>query len=90
MLYDYKCRECDNIWQESHSIKVNDAVEELNLTCPSCQSKEISKYLGNYKTATIMFKGQGFSINDTALDRIGMPKAQQESAYAKRKLKDAF
>lgn len=90
MKYDYKCNECNHIWEVSHSIKVSNAVEELGLSCENCNSQDIQKYLGNYKSATIMFKGQGFVVNDTALERIGMPEAQRNSPYAKKKLKDAF
>lgn len=90
MTYEYKCNNCEHIWKVDHSIKVNNAVEELGLCCENCESSDVKKYLGNYKTATVMFKGTGFAVNDLALEKIGMPKAQRESPMAQRKLKDAF
>lgn len=83
-MYDYKCRDCENIWQENHSMKINNAVEELGLKCPECQSIEIAKYLGNYKTATVVFNGMGWAHKDLLLDKIGMPKAQQNSPEARK------
>lgn len=87
MRYEYKCEDCENIWDEYHSITVNDAVEELDLKCPECESKNIKKYLGNYGTATVVFKGTGFAINDLAMHKIGMPKPQRESLEAQKAMK---
>ena len=87
MRYEYKCDDCENIWDVHHSIKVDDAVEELGLLCSECESKNIKKYFGNYSTATVMFKGPGFAINDLAMEKIGMPKPQRESLEAKKAMK---
>lgn len=87
MRYEYKCDDCEHIWDEYHSIEINDAVEELNLSCPECSSINIKKYLGNYGTATVVFKGPGFAINDLAMEKIGMPKAQRESVEARDAMK---
>lgn len=84
MKYDYKCKDCENLWEENHSMKIDNAVEELGLSCPSCQSKNISKYLGNYTTATVVFNGMGWAHKDLLLDKIGMPKAQRESPEAQK------
>jgi predicted nucleic acid-binding Zn ribbon protein len=87
MVYDYKCRDCDNIWQENHSINIKNAVQELSLICPICNSGNIFKYIGNYGTATIVFKGTGWVHKDIMLDKIGMPKATQNSAEAREAMK---
>lgn len=79
MKYEYKCDECENIWDEYHSIKVNDAVQELGLFCPECKSNKIKKYLGNYGTATVVFKGMGWAHKDMLMDKIGMPKETQNN-----------
>lgn len=88
MKYEYKCEDCDNIWDAYHSITVDDAVEELGLNCPECESINIHKYIGNYGTATVMFKGPGFAINDLAMQKIGMPRPQRESLEAKKAMKN--
>lgn len=82
--YDYKCREDGYIWEEHHSI-YEDA-KSLGLTCPSCGSDNIFRYLGNYKTMPIKFIGPGWTINDRALDAIGMPEATRNSPEARQKL----
>jgi predicted nucleic acid-binding Zn ribbon protein len=87
MVYDYKCKSCENVWQVNHSIAVNDAVKELGLECPECSSFEVFKYLGNYGTATVVFRGTGWAHKDLMLDKIGMPKATQNSPEAQAALK---
>lgn len=87
MTYEYKCRSCSNIWSVEHSMSINDAVEELSLSCPTCSSRDIHKYLGNYGTATVVFKGTGWAAKDMMLDKIGMPKAQRESPEAQAAMK---
>lgn len=84
MKYDYKCDECNHIWTVNHSMKINSAVEELGLKCENCESVNIKKYLGNYTTATITFKGMGWAQKDLLLDKIGMPKATQDSPEARK------
>lgn len=86
MVYTYKCRKCENIFEIDHSMKVNDAVEELGAKCPKCESQEIFKYLGNMKTAHIQFKGLGFAVNDHALDKIKFPKHYRDNPEIKDKL----
>lgn len=87
MIYEYKCRKCENIWEENHSIEVDDAVEELDLSCPECGSQEIGKYLGNYSTATVIFNGTGWVHKELALDRLGMPSATRNSPEAQKAMK---
>jgi len=87
MVYDYKCKSCENIWPVNHSISVNNATEELGLKCPKCESIDVFKYLGNYGTATIVFQGMGWAHKDLMLDKIGMPKATQNSPEAQAAMK---
>jgi len=84
--YQYKCRECETIFDVVHSI--HETAEDISLTCENCGSTNIFRYLGNYDTATIVFKGMGWAGTDAALDKIGMPKATRESPEAKNKLKN--
>lgn len=88
MVYEYRCRDCLTIWETTHSIDVNDAVEELGLSCPTCHSTDIHKYLGNMKTVPIKFKGTGFASNDLALDKLGMPKNIRNNPEVKKKLSE--
>jgi predicted nucleic acid-binding Zn ribbon protein len=85
--YEYKCLDCSNIWVEVHSISVNNAVEELGIKCTNCQSININKYLGNYGTATVVFKGTGWAHKDLLLDKIGMPSATRNSPEAQAAMK---
>lgn len=85
-IYDYKCRECEEVWDTTHSFK--ETAEELGITCPSCGSSNIFRYLGRRKTIPIHFKGSGFAINDLALDRIGFPKHYKQNKEVRDKLKD--
>lgn len=87
MVYDYKCKECTNIWPVTHSMVIKNAVEELGTKCPACDSKNIFRYLGNYGTATIVFKGTGWAHKDIMLDKIGMPKTTQNSPEAQAAMK---
>jgi len=82
--YDYKCKDCNSVWSTSHSI--DDTASSLGLKCPSCGSVNIFKYLGNYKTLPIKFIGTGWTVNDNALDAIGMPEATRNSAEARERL----
>lgn len=86
MKYDYKCRNCDNLWEENHSMTVNNPVEELGLMCPNCSSVDIHKYLGNYGTATVVFKGVGWAGKDLALKKIGMPEATLNNPETRKAL----
>lgn len=84
--YEYKCRECETVFNFAHSV--HEDKDSLGIECPNCSSTDVFRYLGNYGTATIVFKGTGWVVNDTALERIGMPKAQRESPEAQKYLKD--
>lgn len=85
-LYDYKCRACGHVWAVVHSMAVDNAPEELGLTCPVCGSTDVFKFLGGRKTLGIKFVGTGFAGNDAALDAIGMPKSTQNSPEARKHL----
>lgn len=84
-VYDYKCRECEDIWQEIHSFKENH--EDLGLKCPKCKSLNIFKYLGA-KPVPVHFKGTGFAINDLALSKIGFPEHYKQNKEVRDKLKE--
>lgn len=85
MIYDYKCHDCSTIWEESHSIKVDDAVAECGLVCPSCSSINIRKYFGTFsKPPTIVFKGMGWVGTDTALKKVGFPDHYKENPEVRK------
>lgn len=86
MVYQYKCRVCETVFDVEHSMSVNDAVAELGTSCPNCESPDVFKYLGNLKTAYIQFKGVGFAKNDLALDKIGFPKHYHQNPEIRQKL----
>lgn len=88
MVYFYKCRSCEHVFELDHSMKVNDVVAELDAKCPQCESQDIFKYLGNMKTAYIQFKGIGFSVNDHALDKINFPKHYKDNPEIRKKLQE--
>lgn len=79
--YDYKCRECETVFEEEHSVN-----ESPEVKCPSCSGTDTFKYMGNYDTMTVRFKGAGWAINDSALDKIGMPEHVKNSPHAKKYL----
>jgi putative FmdB family regulatory protein len=83
--YQYKCRECNSIFDIIHSITETKA--SLDLVCTSCASNDIFRYLGNYGSATVIFKGIGWASKDAFLDKLGMPKATQQSPEAREQLK---
>lgn len=85
-LYDYRCRECANIWEETHSM--TEDASSLELACPECGSHDIHRYLGYTKRIGVKFKGTGFASVDLALDAVGMPKNIQNSPETKKRLKD--
>ncbi len=84
--YEYKCRECETVFAVTHSV--HEDKYSLGLVCENCGSENIFRYLGNYGTATVIFKGVGWKVNDTALERLGMPAAQRNSPEAQKYLKD--
>lgn len=84
--YDYRCRDCLNVWLENHSFK--ETAESLGLKCPECSSHDIHKYFGNMKTLTVKFKGAGFAVNDMALEKLGMPESIRNSPHTKKALEE--
>lgn len=79
--YDYKCRDCEEVFEESHPID-----ESPKILCPKCEGENTFKYMGNYDTMTVRFKGTGWAINDAALSGIGMPDSVKNSPHAKKYL----
>ena len=84
--YQYKCRDCETVFDVVHSI--HESAEDISLVCENCGSKNIFRYLGNYDTATIVFRGMGWAGTESALDKIGMPKETRGSHEAQQKLKE--
>jgi len=68
--YDIRCKECQHVWEVNHSVK-----EDPTYVCPNCGSSNCRRMVGATRT---IFKGPGFAINDSALDRIGMPAHVRE------------
>jgi len=87
MVYDYKCRDCENIWSVNHPIDLENPIKELNLTCEKCNSNNIFKYIGNYGRMTVVFKGTGWAHKELMLDKIGMPRSIQNSPEAREAMK---
>ena len=59
--YDYKCRGCDNRWEEFQRITA-----EPTETCPACGKKKAERVIG--AGAGILFKGTGFYETDYRSD----------------------
>ena len=59
--YDYKCRACENRWEEFQPITAK-ATE----TCPECGKKKAERVIG--AGAGILFKGSGFYQTDYRSD----------------------
>lgn len=55
MIYEYKCKECDNIFQLSHGMN-----EIIDAKCPSCNASANKRFT----TSKPIFKGNGFYITD--------------------------
>lgn len=62
--YDYKCRSCGKIWEESHSVH-----ESPRYTC-ECGSEDTFKMIGATRT---IFKGGGWAGREADYDRMGVP-----------------
>ena len=54
--YDYKCNDCEHIFEEFHKI-----TEDPEIFCPKCGAKSRRLISGG---AGIVFKGSGFYVND--------------------------
>ena len=59
--YDYKCRACDNRWEEFQPITAK-ATEK----CPECGKNKAERVIG--AGAGILFKGSGFYQTDYRSD----------------------
>lgn len=69
-VYDYRCKECGNVQEERHSVK-----DDPTIVCLTCGSSNTRRMVAATRT---LFKGTGFAINDSALDKIGMPAHVRE------------
>jgi predicted nucleic acid-binding Zn ribbon protein len=87
MTYDYKCNNCNTVWQETYPINTKNPIDELDIHCPECKTKDVKRYLGNYRTATVVFKGMGWAHKELALDRIGMNPVTRNSPEAQAAMK---
>jgi putative FmdB family regulatory protein len=63
MRYDYKCTQCDTVWEEVQFM--NDRDLPLTLPCPHCQTNGTVKR-GIFKTARVSYAG-----SKTVLQRAG-------------------
>lgn len=72
-LYDYKCVNCENVQEVRHAMTATPEV-----VCEKCGSTHTNKYLGN-ANLRVIFRGLGFSVNDSALDKMNVPKAVREN-----------
>lgn len=55
--YEYKCKNCDHLFETLQSIKA-DPLEE----CPECKTNSLKRLIGT--GAGILFKGSGFYQTD--------------------------
>ena len=55
--YDYKCRACDNRWEEFQPITAKSTE-----VCPECGEKKAERVIG--AGAGVLFKGTGFYQTD--------------------------
>ena len=72
MVYDYKCRDCENIQEERHGM-----TETPQITCLTCGSSNTFRMVGAART---IFKGGGWARNEMALDAVKMPEHVKKHA----------
>lgn len=58
-IYDYKCFNCGESFEISHSI-----LEDARTRCPNCKSDGLKRLIS--RNVGISFKGSGFYINDSS------------------------
>lgn len=59
--YDYKCKACENVWEEFQSITA-----EPTKVCPKCKKKRAERVISG--GGGLIFKGSGFYITDYRSD----------------------
>ena len=45
-LYDYRCRDCGNIFEKLRSVREAD----VDIECPACHSKHVERQLSSFST----------------------------------------
>ena len=59
MLYEYRCQECNTIFEIRMPIS---CTMVSPVTCPNCHSDKVKKL---YNSIGVIFKGKGFYQNDS-------------------------
>jgi len=66
-LYDYKCLECEEIWEVQHGIS-----EAPELSCPACRSSRTQKVIS--RGVRVVYKGRGFYTTDRGIKGVDSTK----------------
>lgn len=70
--YNYKCKDCGNIQEVNHKV-----TEDPEIVCLTCGSSNTRRMVGATRT---IFKGGGWVVNESSLDKIGMPEHVKKHA----------
>lgn len=54
-VYDYKCKECEHVWEENHSMNDPDI-----LVCPKCGKESAKKLIS---LGSFILQGGGWAID---------------------------
>ena len=73
--YDYKCKKCQHVWEEFHSIKAAPTKK-----CPACGKSAAERQIS--AGGAILFKGSGFYLTDYRSDNYKKAAAADASSSA--------
>lgn len=73
--YDYKCKKCEHVWEEFHSIKAAPSKK-----CPACGKNAAERQISS--GGAILFKGSGFYLTDYRSDNYKKGAAADASSSA--------
>ena len=76
--YDYKCKKCEHVWEEFHSIKASPSKK-----CPACGKNAAERQIS--AGGGILFKGTGFYLTDYRSDSYKKAAAADASSSAPAK-----
>ena len=73
--YDYKCKKCEHVWEEYHSIKATPSKK-----CPACGKSAAERQISS--GGAILFKGSGFYLTDYRSDSYKKAAAADSASSA--------
>lgn len=73
--YDYKCKKCEHVWEEYHSIKAAPSKK-----CPACGKNAAERQISS--GGAILFKGSGFYLTDYRSDSYKKAAAADSASSA--------